>query len=290
MSDLDTVTPEEEEAPKDRRTFPEVISESRAGEAISESFSNAQESLSNAQEKFAESREELLERLGATLYEIKPKLRGWFHLFSVPIAVIGGLILMTFTPTLEARAAVAVFVFASILLFSISATYHRSNGWVGPKTKSFLQRTDHASITFLIAGTCTPLGYLLLDGEKRWILLLVMWVATLIAIITKYTLNHPSRWINVPIFVLLGWTPTVFLGELYKGAVDLDPVRGVWAFALIVTGGLLYSIGAVLFAWRPAWLELKKDTLGFHEIFHLFTVLAFLSHYGAISLIAYSVS
>ena len=233
-------------------------------------------------------REELRELLGSTMVELKPKLRGWFHVFSIPVAVIGGLALLVFTPTTEARAAVAVFVFASIMLFSISATYHRSNGWVGPKTLAFLQRTDHASITLLIAGTNTPFAVLLLSGNKKWALLAAVWTATLVAVLSKYLLNHPPRWINVPIYIALGWMPIFFIGDLYRGALSLGPTRGFSIFLFIVLGGVFYSVGAILFAWRPAWLELKKGVFSYHEVFHLFTVLAFLCHYVAISLLAYS--
>lgn len=98
------------------------------------------------------------------------------------------------------------------------------------------------------------------------------------------------RWINVPIYIALGWFPFFFIGDLYRGAIEYGHSAGLWVFFLIVAGGALYSIGGILFAWRPAWLELKKNVFGFHEVFHLFTVLAFSCHYVAISIIAYSVN
>ena len=269
--------------PDKKRTLSEVLSDSTAGEMVAETFDNTIE-------KLAETREQILESLGKTIAEVKPALRGWFHLAVIPIAVIAGLTLLVFTPTTEARGSIAIFVFASLLLFSVSATYHRTNGWLSARTTQLLQKTDHASISFLIAGTNTPFAVLLLDGPKQWILLFTVWAATFFAIVSKYAVPHPPRWLNVPIYIGLGWVPIFFIDELYYGAIDLGYEVGMWTFCLIVAGGLLYSIGGILFAWRPKWLELKKDVFGYHEVFHLFTVLAFSCHYIAISLIAYSLS
>lgn len=247
------------------------------------------DAMDHARERMAESREELLERLGSTMHEIKPRLRGWFHLFSAPLAVIGGLILLVFTPTLEARASVAVFVFASIMLFSVSATYHRTNGWVSPRLKDLLQRTDHASISILIAGTATPFAVLLLEGKSTTILLTALWIGTGLAVASKYLFAHPPRWINVPIYIVLGWFPIMFMGEFYDGAMAFGPNAGIWIITLILAGGVMYSIGGILFGFRPKWLEIRKDVLGFHEIFHAFTIAAFACHYAAISIVAYMI-
>lgn len=245
------------------------------------------EFMADKLETLSQTRQELIAALGASIGEVKPKLRGWFHLASLPLALIGGLVLLTFTPTLEARAAIAVYVFTSILLFSVSATYHRSNGWVADRVTNTLQKFDHASISVLIAGTNTPFAVLLLDGGKQLTLLIAVWSATAVAVATKFLFAHPPRWINVPIYIALGWFPIFFIGDLFSGAMAYG-AAGVWIFWLIVSGGVIYSLGGLLFGLRPHWLELKKDWFGFHEWFHALTILAFFCHYAAVSIIAYS--
>lgn len=266
---------------EEKKTFTETVTDAVVESKPVEFITDALSSL-NA------SREQMLEHLDSTISEVKPKLRGWFHLASAPLALIGGLVLLVFTPTTTARASIAIFVFASLMLFSISATYHRSNGWVRHKTRDFLQKVDHASISILIAGTNTPFAVLLLEGQERITLLLAVWIATACAVATKFLFNHPPRWINVPIYIGLGWFPIFFIGDLYQGALSYGSAAGLWTFALIVAGGVLYSVGGILFGWRPKWLELKPNVWGYHEWFHLFTILAFFCHYAAVSIIAYS--
>lgn len=247
------------------------------------------DTIEATRDRISATREQLIEALAQSVGEIKPKFRGYFHLYSIPFAFIGGLFLLIFSDTVAARASLAVFVACSVMLFSISATYHRTNGWISPRMTRLLQKADHTSISLLIAGTNTPFAVLLMEGQQEKILLIGMWTATFISILTKWLWAHPPRWVNVPIYVGLGWFPIFFMSSLWQGAMEVGPNAGPTIFSLIVIGGVLYTIGGILFGLRPRWLELKPGVFSFHEVFHGFTVIAFLCHYIAISLVAYMV-
>lgn len=106
-----------------------------------------------------------------------PKLRGWFHLGATPAVVIASLVLFILSKE-SLRFAVAVYSVTAIMLFSVSAIYHRVP-WV-PKKKKIWRRWDHANINLLIAGSYTPFAVALLEGRERNILLLVVWIGAAI--------------------------------------------------------------------------------------------------------------
>lgn len=205
--------------------------------------------------------------------EQKPSWRGWIHTGVLPIAVLGGIILLVVAEGLVAKVAAAVFFTGSVLLFGTSAIYHRFN-W-GPKAKLALKRVDHANIFLLIAGSYTPITLLALPQDKGLILIIAIWSVALLGIGFRVFWIGAPRWLYVIIYIAMGWAAVVFLPELLAANFAM--------MLLILIGGLLYTLGAVVYA-------LKKPNpfpghFGFHEIFHTFTVLAFLCHWTAVLLI-----
>ncbi|MGM7670839.1 PAQR family membrane homeostasis protein TrhA [Microbacterium sp. A93] len=213
--------------------------------------------------------------------EIKPTWRGWLHAGTFPIAIVAGIVLILLAEGAPAKWAAAVFMASSLLLFGISALYHRFN-W-SPKTKLTLKRIDHANIFLLIAGTYTPLAVNALLPDKGTLLLILVWSGTALGILFRVFWINAPRWLYVALYLVLGWAAVMYMADLLQANVAM--------MVLVCVGGLLYTGGAIVYAMKKPnpW----PGHFGFHEIFHLCTVLAFLCHWTAcllISLAPYSPS
>ncbi|MBM7791215.1 PAQR family membrane homeostasis protein TrhA [Tenggerimyces flavus] len=218
--------------------------------------------------------------LGAAVSDVaksvKPKLRGWLHAGTFPLAVAVGVVLVILAPSVEAKVATAIFAVTAALLFGVSALYHRGK-W-SPKVAAVLRRLDHANIFLIIAGTYTPFTLLLLHGNQAKILLSIVWIGALIGVAFRVLWLGAPRWLYVPVYVALGWAAAFWLPDFWangKAAI----------FFSIIVGGLLYSAGAIVYATKkpnpsPRWF-------GFHEVFHAFTVAAFVTHVVGVSLTLY---
>lgn len=205
--------------------------------------------------------------------EIRPTWRGWIHAGTFPVAIVAGIVLIVIADGAAATWSAAVFMTTSLLLFGNSALYHRFD-W-GPRMRAVLKRIDHANILLLIAGTYTPLAVLALPTSKSVLLLSLVWSGAVLGILFRVFWINAPRWLYVALYVLLGWAAVMYLGDLL--------VANAAMMVLVIVGGLLYTIGAVVYALkRPnPW----PGRFGFHEIFHVCTVLAFLCHWTACLLI-----
>jgi len=206
--------------------------------------------------------------------DLKPTWRGWIHAATFPVAIAAGIVLIFVADGAAAKWACAVFMASSVLLFGNSALYHRFD-W-GPTTKAVLKRIDHANIMLLIAGTYTPISVLALPPQKGALLLILVWSGALLGILFRVFWINAPRWLYVALYLVLGWAAVMYLGDLL--------VANVAMMILVAVGGLLYTGGAICYA-------LKKPNpwpghFGFHEIFHVCTVLAFLCHWTACLLVA----
>lgn len=206
--------------------------------------------------------------------DVKPTWRGWIHAGTFPIAIVLGVILIVMADGVAAKVSSAVFVLSSLLLFGVSALYHRIN-WSLP-TKKLFKRLDHANIFLLIAGSYTPITVLALPHDKAILLLSLVWGGALLGIGFRVFWITAPRWLYVPLYILLGWAAVMFMVDLYKA----NPAMMI----LIIAGGLCYTLGAVFYALKRP--NPFPGTFGFHEIFHSLTLLAFLCHWTGIFLIA----
>ena len=206
--------------------------------------------------------------------DLKPTWRGWIHAGTFPLTIVAGIVLILLAEGPWAKWASAVFTLTSMLLFGNSALYHRFD-WK-PRTKVILKRIDHANIFLLIAGTYTPLAILALPPDKGWLLLGIVWGGALLGIGFRVFWIHAPRWLYVPLYLLLGWAAVMYLGDLLAASVAM--------MVLVIVGGVLYTIGAIVYGLkRPnPW----PGHFGFHEIFHVCTVLAFMCHWTATLIIA----
>jgi hemolysin III len=206
--------------------------------------------------------------------DVKPTWRGWIHAGTFPVTIVAGIVLISLAHGAPAKWASAVFMVTSMLLFGISALYHRFN-W-RPRTKILLKRMDHANIFLLIAGTYTPLAVLALPPSKGVLLLTLVWAGALIGIGFRVFWISAPRWLYVPLYVALGWAAVMYLGDLLAASVAM--------MVLVLVGGILYTIGAVIYGLKRP--NPFPGRFGFHEIFHTLTVLAFFCHWTATLLIA----
>lgn len=200
----------------------------------------------------------------------KPLLRGWLHLGAAPLALIAGMVLMVFAPTLSGRVSSAVFTLTAVMLFGTSAVYHRGK-W-SPRTLSVLRRMDHANIFLIIAGTYTPLTVLLLEGNTRVVVLSVVWIGAALGLLFRVIFLNAPRWLYVPLYVALGWVAIGYIKPFY----ETGGAAVVW---LIVAGGLSYTVGAVFYGFK--WPGASARYFGYHEYFHSLTVVGFVCHYIA---------
>jgi hemolysin III len=206
--------------------------------------------------------------------ELKPTWRGWIHAATFPVAIAAGIVLIALAQGPAAKWSSAVFMATSLLLFGNSALYHRFN-W-GPRTKATLKRIDHANIVLLIAGTYTPIAVLGLPTDQAVLLLSLVWGGAIIGILFRVFWINAPRWLYVALSLVRGWAAVLYLPQLWQASVAM--------VILVAVGGLLYTGGAIVYAMkRPnPW----PGHFGFHEIFHVCTVLAFLCHWTACLIIA----
>jgi len=206
--------------------------------------------------------------------EAKPRWRGWIHAGTFPASVALGIVLICLAQGPLAKWAAAVYMLTSMLLFGVSALYHRFN-WK-PSTKQVFRRLDHANIFLLIAGTYTPIALLALPLGKGIILLCLVWAGALLGIGFRVFWIGAPRWLYVPLYVLLGWGAIMFIVDIFNA----NPATMI----LVIIGGLLYTLGSVVYGLKRP--NPVPGVFGFHEIFHALTVLAFLCHWTAVLLIS----
>ena len=207
---------------------------------------------------------------------LKPKLRGVLHEAAFAVSLVTGTALVCLAEPGRARVAALVYALSVALLFGTSAAYHRGS-WRG-RSQEVMKRLDHSMIFILIAGTYTPFALLLLEGAVRWTVFGVVWGGAALGVVLRNAVRRPARWLFVALYLTLGWVALGVLPQLHDA--------GGWAVVvLLLVGGLFYSLGAIVYALRrpdpsPQWF-------GFHEVFHAFTLLAFASHYVAVSFATY---
>ena len=232
-------------------------------------MSNAPDGSSGAPEPQSSALDGAAVRI-AELLMIKPKWRGWIHTVTAPLALAAGVILVVLAPTLDRKVTSAIYALTGVLLFGISAVYHRGN-W-SPGVKIVLKRLDHTNIMLVIAGSYTPLAWSLLERPTAVLLLWLIWSGAILGVLFRLLWTNAPRWLYVPIYIALGCGSLFYLPDFFAASVP--------AALLICVGGALYIAGAVFYALKRP--NFSYEHFGFHELFHAFTVLAFAAHFVAI--------
>jgi len=205
---------------------------------------------------------------------LKPRLRGWLHFGAAPLAFVMGLGLLVATPTAGLRLAVAVYVATTVLLFGVSASYHLGAG--GPRTNTFLNRLDHANIYLFTAGSYTPFAAAVAVRRTGVIMLVLVWTIALIGLVVRVLWRGAPRWLAVGSYLALGWVAVLFLPTIWR---DFGPA----VVGLVALGGLLYTIGGVVYARKKP--DPYPEWFGYHEVFHALTIAAYLAQFVAIAMV-----
>jgi hemolysin III len=217
-----------------------------------------------------------LPSLEATAREVtvppKPRYRGASHFYALFVAIVAAVALLATSPPGLAMFGATVYAVTLVGMFAASALYHRGN-WSLPTAKRLLQ-LDHTAIFLLIAGTYTPIALLAMEGTARAATLTAVWLVAVAGIVFEWMPVPAPRGYVTTVYMCLGWIGAFAFVPLY----DSTGWDGV---LLVAGGGLLYTIGAIVHAARKP--DPWPETFGYHEIFHVFVILAALLHYCAIA-------
>lgn len=193
--------------------------------------------------------------------EPKPLLRGWSHALAAALSVVFTVAMLARPSGATARTGALVFGVSMVLLYSVSALYHRYH-WEGRDFR-LLTAIDHANIFVMIAGTFTPFALSVLGGEHGMTMLALVWGLAAAGICGSAVAVHLPRWATVAQYLGLGWAAGSTLPQI--GAALPQQ-----AMALLLAGGVIYSAGAAVYALRRP--DPIPHIFGFHEIFHLAVV------------------
>lgn len=202
----------------------------------------------------------------------RPLLRGVFHQVGFSVSLVVGTLLIVGADGSRRHVAAAVFAGAVAACLGASALYHRIT-WT-PRLRLWMRRVDHAGIYLLIAGTYTPVCLLVLTGAWRATVLAVVWAGAATAALSKFIWVAAPKWVAAAVGVTLGWLAIAIMPQL---ATRLNPA-GV---ALLGAGGLVYTAGAVIYARRRP--DPLPAVFGYHELFHVLTLIAVSCQYVAIA-------
>ena len=203
---------------------------------------------------------------------VKPKLRGVSHQYAFFVSLGCGVALILAASDGRARLAASIYAVAVSALLGTSALYHRVT-W-RPKTRRWMRRLDHSMIFVLIAGTYTPVALLALKGSLASTILIVLWAGALGGIVFKLLWIDAPKWLLAAVYVALGLVSAAILGQL-PAAIGWLGVAG------LASGGLLYMVGAIVYAsGRPnPW----PKVFGYHEVFHALVIAAAALQYAVIA-------
>lgn len=203
----------------------------------------------------------------------KDKLRdpvsGLTHLGAAILALFGLIAMLVMTWGENAKfVSVLIYGVSLMLMFAASATYHMTIS--SPKVIETLRKVDHSAIYLLIAGTYTPFCINAFSGFWKWGLLIIIWSLALIGVGIKVFIIRAPRWVNAGVYLLMGWLVIAAIGEMLN---TLTPAAITW----LIVGGVIYTLGAVIYITKK--LDFKPGVFGFHEVWHIFVILAAAAHY-----------
>ncbi len=201
-------------------------------------------------------------------HPLAPLLRGWVHLVFFFLALPAGTAVVATAGSSRARAAAVVYAFGFCALFGVSALYHRRR-WSAPARRR-MRRMDHATIFVMIAGSYTPLCLLVLSGATANVILTVAWIGAVLGVAFAATGIAERSVFGLACYIGLGWVMVAALPQLLRrlSATEL---------LLIVVGGLLYTVGAIVLGTRRP--DPFPRVFGYHEVWHTMVAAASICHY-----------
>ena len=203
----------------------------------------------------------------------RPRLRGVLHQWAFVSSVPLGLGLVVVAADARARIAVTVYALSVAALFGTSALYHRID-WRSLTAHLWMRRLDHSMIFVLIAGTYTPFALLALHGPLALAILVVAWVGALAGIGFNLAWIGSPTWLHTVLYITLGWVAVAASPQLAAGI-------GTEGLALVALGGVLYALGAVVYAAKRP--DPVPSMFGYHEVFHALVIVAAALQYAVIA-------
>lgn len=211
-----------------------------------------------------------------TLGRMQNPIRGFLHGFAALAALVGTIYLVARTwGNVAALVGSLIFGVALLVMYTVSSLYHSvpwSETW-----KRRLQRVDHSMIYLVVAGTFTPIAIGGLEGVAVWWCLSLVWAIALVGISLKFVLAEVSTKLSVTLQLVMGWTIILWLPQIWTSL-------GTGAIVFIAVGGLFYTAGTFIFMTKRP--RLFPRSFSYHELFHVFVVLASVFHFMAVALYA----
>jgi len=207
-----------------------------------------------------------------TLGRMQNPVRGFLH-GGAALAALAGTVYLARATWGNAAALIGGLVFGSALLvmYTVSSLYH-SVPW-SERWKRRLQRIDHSMIYLVVAGTFTPIAIAALEGPSLWWCLGLVWGIAVVGIALKLTLTEVSTRLSMTLQLIMGWTVILWIPQIWTSL-------GAPAILFIALGGLFYTTGTVMFAMKRP--RLFPRSFSYHELFHVFVVLASVFHFTAV--------
>ena len=166
--------------------------------------------------------------------------------------------------------AITIYAVSLILLYAASTTYHTFNK--SRKVNTILKKIDHMMISVLIAGSYTPICLLVLGGKTGLILLTIVWAFAIAGILIKAFWVFCPKWVSSVLYIGMGWTCVLAFTQLLN---SLSPA----AFGWLLAGGIIYTIGGVIYSLKLPLFNARHKNFGSHEIFHVFIMLGSACHF-----------
>ena len=166
--------------------------------------------------------------------------------------------------------ALSIFILTMILLYAASTIYHSVDST--EKVNRRLRKMDHMMIFVMIAGSYTPVCLIVLHGPVGYALLALVWGIAIIGIIFKLCWVTCPRWVSSVLYIIMGWACVLSFTQL----INALPAG---AFAWLLAGGIIYTIGGVIYALKLPIFNARHRNFGSHEIFHLFVMAGSVCHF-----------
>jgi hemolysin III len=212
------------------------------------------------------------------LKKLREPVNSLTHWGGAILALIGLIALLIVGWSTPAKIiSLAIYGASLVFLFSASATYHMVR--VKDKALEIFRKIDHAAIYVLIAGTYTPFCVNAFTGFWKWGMLSIIWSLALIGIVVKIFYIRAPRWLNAGIYIVMGWLSLATAGQMLAHLP-------AWVLTWLIIGGVTYTLGAVVYMTKI--FNFRPGVFGFHEVWHIFVLLAALFHFIAVMGVALS--
>ncbi|HMV29404.1 MAG TPA: hemolysin III family protein, partial [Anaerolineales bacterium] len=206
------------------------------------------------------------------LKKLREPVNSLTHWGGAVLALIGLIALLIVGWSTPAKViSLVVYGISLIFMFSASATYHMVQ--VKDKALEIFRKIDHSAIYALIAGTYTPFCINAFEGFWKWGMLSIIWSLAVVGIVIKVFYIRAPRWLNAGIYVIMGWFSVSAAGQMLAALP-------AWVLTWLIIGGVIYTLGAIVYITKI--FNFKPGVFGFHEVWHIFVLLAAAAHFVAV--------